>query len=265
MNILYAALVLGALSLIFGLALTFAAKAFHVDVDERVEKVRGCLGGANCGACGFAGCDQLAEAVVSGKAAPTACPPAGPKGAKEIGEIMGVAVDGEERKVARVICQGKTGVANESYHYDGYNSCSLAVGIAGGPTKCLYGCVGLGDCMDHCSFGAISIKDGIAYVDESKCTGCGSCVTNCPRHVLELQPVSQTVTVRCHNVEVARKARESCMKACIGCGRCTKECKYDAIHVENGFARIDAGKCTRCGACVSVCPCKCITLGEVME
>ena len=32
------------------------------------------------------------------------------------------------------------------------------------------------------------------------------------------------------------------------------------ITVENGFARIDPEKCTRCGACAAVCPCKCITV-----
>ena len=48
------------------------------------------------------------------------------------------------------------------------------------------------------------------------------------------------------------------MKACIACGRCTKECPSDAIHVEGGVAKIDPEKCTRCGACAKVCPCKCI-------
>ena len=55
-------------------------------------------------------------------------------------------------------------------------------------------------------------------------------------------------------------ARAACMQACIGCGRCTKECQYDAIKVENGYAHIDPAKCTRCGACAQVCPCKCITI-----
>ena len=93
-----------------------------------------------------------------------------------------------------------------------------------------------------------------------KCTACGNCVNACPRHVIQLKPKDASVLVRCQNADTGRVAREACMKACIGCKRCEKECKYDAIHVENGFARIDTEKCTRCGACAAVCPCKCITI-----
>ena len=259
LTILYAVGVLSALGIVFGLILTFAGKKFHVDVDERVEKVRACLGGANCGACGYPGCDGFAEAVVKGEAKPNGCAAAGDKGAKEIAAIMGLEVEKGERMVARVLCQGKSGIAADRYVYDGYHSCAVAAGIAGGPKKCRFSCIGLGDCMDHCAFGAIQMVDGLCQIDEEKCIGCGTCVANCPRGVLKLMPVSQSVIVRCRNSDVAREARAVCMDACIGCGRCTRECQYDAIHVENGFARIDPEKCTRCGACAKVCPCNCIT------
>ena len=107
---------------------------------------------------------------------------------------------------------------------------------------------------------AISMQDGIAHIDPNKCTSCGACVKACPRSVIRLLPVSQSVIVRCRNSDVARMARSVCMDACIGCGRCKKECQYDAIVVENGFARIIPEKCTRCGDCAAVCPCKCITV-----
>ena len=220
MAILYAGLVLGGIGLVFGLILTFASKAFHVDVDERVQQVRACCAGANCGACGYAGCDGFAEAVVKGEAPVNGCKPAGAEGAKKIAAIMGVdAGASEERQVARVRCQGIKGVAKERYTYDGYRSCAVAAGIAGGP-----------------------------------------CVEACPRSVIELLPVSQSVIVRCRNSNVARAARAVCMKACIGCGRCKKECQYDAIVVENGYARILPDKCVRCGSCAAVCPCNCITI-----
>lgn len=260
MTILYAVLVLGALGLLFGLILTFASKKFHVDVDERIDQIKECLGGANCGACGYAGCEAFAQAVVEGKAKPNACGPAGAAGAQRIAEIMGQTIDLEERKVARVLCQGIHGVAKERYQYDGYKSCVVAADIAGGPKDCRFSCIGLGDCMDHCAFGAISIQDGIAKIDENKCTSCGACVDACPRSVIKLLPISQNVIVRCRNSDVARVARETCMKACIGCGRCKRECKYDAIVVENGYARIDPDKCVRCGECAQVCPCNCITI-----
>ena len=114
MAILYAGLVLGGIGLVFGLILTFASKAFHVDVDERVQQVRACCAGANCGACGYAGCDGFAEAVVKGEAPVNGCKPAGAEGAKKIAAIMGVdAGASEERQVARVRCQGIKGVAKE--------------------------------------------------------------------------------------------------------------------------------------------------------
>lgn len=260
MTILYAALCLGALGLVFGLVLTFASKKFHVEVDERVEQVKACTGQANCGACGFAGCEAFAQAVVEGKANPNGCAPAGAEGARKIGEIMGVAVETGERKVARVLCNGIKGVAKETSRYDGYRSCVVAADIAGGPKACRFSCIGLGDCMDHCAFNAITMVDGVAHINEDLCTACGACVNACPRSVIKLLPISQKVIVRCRNSDMARVARESCMRACIGCGRCKKECKYDAIVVENGFARIDPEKCTRCGECAKVCPCNCITV-----
>jgi electron transport complex, RnfABCDGE type, B subunit len=260
MTFLYAGLLLGALGLVFGGMLSFASKKFHVDVDERVAQVRECLGGANCGACGYPGCDGFAAAVVKGEAPITGCAPAGDKGAKAIGKIMGLEAVTGEKLVARVLCQGENGVAKDRYAYDGYQSCATAAGLAGGPKDCRFACLGLGDCQDKCMFGAISMENGIAHVNPDLCTACGACVKACPRGVMKLLPVSSSVIVRCRNSDVARVARAVCMDACIGCGRCKKECQYEAITVENGFARIDPEKCTRCGACAAVCPCKCITV-----
>ena len=171
---------------------------------------------------------------------------------------MGVSAEAEERKVARVICQGDCGVAKERYNYDGYTSCATAAGLAGGPKMCRFACIGLGDCAQACAFGAIKIADGLAHIDEEKCVACGQCVNICPRGVIALKPVNETVIVSCRNTDSGREARAACMKACIACGRCTKECPNDAIHVEGGVAKIDESKCTRCGACAKVCPCKCI-------
>lgn len=260
--ILYAVLALGGIAVVFGLVLTFAAKAFAVPVDERVAAVREALPGANCGACGFAGCDAFAEAVVDGRAPVNGCKPGGAKCAQALAEIMGTKADVGEPMVAKVICQGETGVSKERYTYDGMKSCRMASNTAGGPKKCPYACIGLGDCVDVCAFDALKIENGIAVVDEKKCTACGMCETICPRQSIQLRPKSATVLVRCQNRDSGRMAREECAKACIACKRCEKECKYDAIHVADGFASIDDEKCTRCGDCVKVCPCKCITIDE---
>jgi electron transport complex protein RnfB len=64
MSILIPVAVISGLGLVFGLGLSYASKVFAVKVDERISKVREMLPGANCGACGFSGCDGLAEAAL---------------------------------------------------------------------------------------------------------------------------------------------------------------------------------------------------------
>ncbi len=260
--ILAAVLALGGLGALFGVILTVADKKFAVEVDERVALVGECLGGANCGACGYAGCAALAEAIVQGAAKPNACPAAGPENTAKIAQIMGVETDVGGAMVARVICQGAHGVARDRYIYDGLPSCRAASSMAGGPKMCAYACIGLGDCEKVCAFDAISIKDGLVVIDENRCTACGMCAQTCPRGVISLLPKEQSVIVRCRNSDLGRMARDACVKACIGCRRCEKQCAYGAIHVENGYARIDQEKCTRCGECAKVCPSGCITIPE---
>ena len=250
--------VLGALGLLFGLALGVVGKKFAVEEDGRVGRVREALGGANCGACGFAGCDAFAAAVVSGKARADGCPAGGSRTARAIAAVMGVTVDDAEPVVARVLCNGTHENAADRYSYEGLSSCRAAVAVSGGPTLCEFGCVGLGDCVDRCKFDAITIADGIAHIDDDKCTGCGACVSACPRGVIGMLKKSSTVVVMCRNKAVGRIARTQCKVACIACGRCEKACPSGAIVVVDGVARIDEATCTRCGACVAVCPTHCI-------
>lgn len=257
--ILSAVGVLGLLGLVFGLVLGYAGKKFAVETDERVQKVRECLGGANCGACGYAGCDAYAEAVVKGEAKPDACTPGGMKTAKAIAGVMGLEVsDSMQPKVARVRCNGVCGNVAPRYEYTGVKSCRAAASIAGGPKECQFACLGFGDCLSRCKFGAISLEDGIAHVDPMLCTGCGMCEDTCPRNIIHLLPRDKTVVVTCRNKAVGKVARLQCKTACIGCKRCEKNCPSGAIHVENGVAIIDDELCTRCGACVVGCPMHCI-------
>ena len=53
---------------IFGLVLAIAGRKFAVDTDPRIDEIAALLPGANCGSCGFAGCCNMAEAIVSGEA-----------------------------------------------------------------------------------------------------------------------------------------------------------------------------------------------------
>ena len=247
---------LGVLGLAFGAVLALAGKKFAVAADERVEKVRALLGGANCGACGFTGCDAFAEAVAKGEAKPMQCPAADPK---VIGEALGLRFEGNpDPLVARVRCNGVTGHVARRYDYRGLPSCRAAHGISGGPKDCEFGCLGFGDCLRRCPFQAISLWDGVAHVDEDRCVGCGVCMATCPRQVIHLLPRSKTVVVLCRNKATGKIARLQCKTACVGCRRCEKHCPSEAIHVKEGVALIDEKKCTRCGACAAGCPMHCI-------
>lgn len=256
--ILYAIGALGGLGILFGLVLTFADKKFAVPVDERFALVREAVAGANCGACGYAGCDAYADAVVKGVASIELCTPGGQKTLDALAQIMKQEAADTVPSVARLLCQGETGIVQARYEYKGYPTCHSAVGMAGGPTQCVYGCVGLGDCVRVCRFDAMKIENGIVVIDENKCTACGMCVMECPRSVIKLLPKAARVTVRCKSEAAPKEARDTCQRACIGCKRCEKACQFDAIHVNNFLSVIDPGKCTLCGECVKVCPTNCI-------
>jgi len=256
--ILAAVLVLGGMGAIFGLVLTFASKKFAIIEDERLSLAREALAGANCGACGYPGCDAYAEAVIKGEAEINLCTPGGQKTLEALSDVMGAKAEQTEAKVARVFCQGETGVVKQRYVYNGPQTCHIAVGMAGGPSMCAWGCVGLGDCVRVCRYDAMKIENGIVVIDEDKCTACGMCVKECPRSVIKLLPKKALVAARCQNAAAPRDARAVCDKACIACKRCEKACQFDAIHVINNCAVIDPLKCTQCGECVNVCPTKCI-------
>lgn len=258
-NILYAALCIGGLGLLFGLGLGFAAKKFAVEVDPLVPVVRDLLPGANCGGCGFAGCDAFAKAVVEGVAPPNGCPVNNKEKAKEIAKALGKETTELIKKTAFVKCNGTCENANEKYEYYGITDCVSASYLQGtGSKSCEYGCLGLGTCVKSCMFDAITVINGIAVVDEEKCTSCGMCVKSCPKTLIELVPAASPTRVICHSKDKGKSVKEKCKVGCIACSLCVKACQYDAIHVNDSLAKIDYEKCVNCGACVAKCPTKAI-------
>ncbi len=48
-------------------------------------------------------------------------------------------------------------------------------------------CVGCGDCVPRCQFGALSVNEDVCRVDPQRCVGCGLCVARCRESALSLE------------------------------------------------------------------------------
>ena len=268
MNVLIAIAVLGGLGLIFGLVLAAASKVFYVETDPRLDKLNACLPGANCGGCGYAGCAAYAEAVLNGEAPIGACASGGNECAQAMAAIMGVKAEAVTRRVALVRCSGArtydkdgnlTRGAKIKAEYEGFKDCLSASKVGGnGPVACKYGCLGFGSCVKACKYGAISVKDGVAVVDEDLCVGCMACANACPRNLIIPVEPGRNVVIACASLAKGAVTTRGCTVGCIGCGLCKKICPHDAISIEQNRAIIDYSKCDSCGLCATVCPKKLI-------
>lgn len=254
MNVLIAFLVVAAVALVLGVLLAIISHFFAVPDDLTQKKIRACLPGINCGACGYKGCDDYAAALAEGGVSPSLCVPGAQAVADQIGDIIGVKAEPFEDVVAFVACNGHCGATQNKADYEGVQTCKAAAMLYAGPGSCTYGCLGLGDCAKACPADAICLKDGIARVDTSRCLGCGVCVRNCPKGVIYMLPQESAVAVMCSNKDKAADARKVCLNACIGCKKCEKNCPQQAIRVAKNLAFIVYSQCTACGLCVDNCP-----------
>lgn len=248
--------ILGGLGIVFGSLLAYAAKRFAVEEDPRVDTVCDLLPGANCGACGYAGCVNYAEEVVKGNAAADLCIPGGKEVCDEVCKVLGIeSVSSDSRKIAEVYCLGSKDVAPDKFEYHGVPDCKAAEALGGGFKKCSYGCLGFGNCTEVCPFDAITMgENGLPQVDIERCSGCGICAKACPRGIIRIVNADRKgKVVLCSSQDRGKVARQACEVGCIGCKACVKACPQEAIVVENNLAYIDNDKCDDCGKCVEAC------------
>jgi Na+-translocating ferredoxin:NAD+ oxidoreductase RNF subunit RnfB len=289
MEILLPVLFLGILGAIFGASLAVASNRLAVTQDHRLEKIAGLLPGSNCGACGGAGCFGFAEKLLSGELDLSACRVSEAKAKRLIAGILGKEFQERSAEVAALFCQGGAKV-RERFIYAGRQECFSANLLLGGQKECGWGCLGFGDCVSACPFGAISMSpQGLPDIDRKKCKACNKCVQACPKKLFRLIPAAASVRIACLSCDSAKDTHKYCSVGCIACGKCMEACPVRAIEVVDNLARIDytgvpsglepgvpcgtesrpstpvsssrlrrRDKCTSCGECVSVCPVKCI-------
>lgn len=253
-------LVLAAIGALGSVLLYIVSKRFEVVEDPRIGEVNEVLPQANCGGCGFPGCSAFASACVKSEALDGLfCPVGGSPVMEKVSSILGMAAKASDPLIAVVRCNGTCEARPRTNIYDGATSCKVAAALYKGDTDCSYGCLGHADCVVACPFDAIHMnpETRLPEVVEDKCVACGACVKACPKMIIELRKKgtkSRRIFVSCVNKDKGGAAMKACKNACIGCSKCFKECKFEAITMADNLSYIDHTKCRLCRKCVSVCP-----------
>jgi len=249
------------LGLFFGFALAAAAMKFQVATNPLVDRVRHVLPSANCGACGFAGCQSYAEAVVEkASVSPNLCAPGRNLVATQVAELTGKQVGTVLDRLVIMRCHGTSAYARIEADYAGVQTCAAATLVFGGPKACKNGCLGLGDCVRACPFDALYLSPGgIAAVNYDKCVGCAVCVPVCPKELFELYPRNRRIELSCVAKDKQAVVRATCMVGCTLCRKCVSKCPAQAIEWDGRTIIIHHDLCLAYGpscneACVDICP-----------
>lgn len=242
-DVLVSIAVLGGVATVFGVAISVVNARFRVWEDPRIDAVRDLLPGADCGACGRAGCRAFAQAVIGGGAVPAECTVMGPDEQEDVADYLGISAGSADRRVARLLCAGGRDVAPYKARYHGIESCAAAAAVTGGGKACPWGCLGYADCAVSCDFDAIEMSPfGLPVVDVDRCTACGDCVEACPLGLFVLMPTDHHLVVQCKNLLNGDAAEAVCSVACNACGRCVADAAAGLIEMVDGLAVVDYGR-----------------------
>ncbi|XPV77221.1 MAG: FAD-dependent oxidoreductase [Desulfovibrio sp.] len=187
-----------------------ASRILHVEEDPRVAEVESYLPGANCGGCGYPGCNAAAVAVVKGEARPELCVAAGMDVAQNIASVMGCEVGFKEPRLASMICTGGSR-ASRLYSYEGIRDCRAEAQHYGGDKSCGLGCIGLGSCVKACKFGALRLDgDGLPIVNLQLCRACGKCAEVCPTGAIRISGMTEELL----HINTSDDCLAPCMQKC---------------------------------------------------
>jgi ferredoxin-type protein NapF len=119
-------------------------------------------------------------------------------------------------------------------------------------------CTRCGACVDACPTHVLKLADGRVRVDyaDGECTFCGRCVASCPEPAFDAAAYAAGAAAW---TAVARIDATCLARLGVGCTSCGDACDAHAIRfrIHAGAVpdpRVDAHRCTGCGACVRVCP-----------
>lgn len=233
-----AAVTMLTMAVVLSFVLGWANRAFHVEVDPRVDAAIDLLPGANCGGCGYVGCGEYAEAVVLEGAPINKCTVGGESCMLALAEVMGVDAEASYPWRPVVHCGASTEDRLGRSPYVGEKRCgsaNLVTDIQG----CTYGCLGFGDCTRACNFDAIHVIDGLARIDYEKCVGCGACAKVCPRNIITMAPFKseQMLVVECSNLDSGKDVKAVCKVGCLGCKACERI--SDMFALQNNLSTIN--------------------------
>ncbi len=226
------------------------------DMQEKLsDRILSILPGTNCnglGGCGKATCRECAEAIAGGESI-ALCPACSQEQVDLIAEATGRDPVPVQKKVAFIACSGHaTGIERHSI----CGSCEAAKAYGFVRGECKSGCLGIGDCVDVCTFDAMELADGVVSIDREKCTGCGACAhaSTCIQNIIYMVPADATNFIPCSSTEEDEDVvRKTCGYGCISCGECERACPVGAVSIVNYHAVIDYDKCEGCEACAVKC------------
>ena len=119
MEILIPFLAVTVIGLICAVGLAVASSVMAVKEDTRFTEIRACLPGANCGACGYTGCDGYAKALLEPGTKTNLCVPGADAVAAQIAALLGVEAEDVVEKIAVVQCAGTCEATSVKADYRG--------------------------------------------------------------------------------------------------------------------------------------------------